>query len=67
MGLQETPQRLINIKSLKLWASANLPVGSPLREVMLIEDDFLSAQDFLVKLKGWLKLSDLESGRRQRI
>lgn len=51
----------VDVRSLKLWVSANLPYGSHLREVLLVEEDFLPTEEFLVKIKAWLKLCDLES------
>jgi len=54
----------VDLRRLKIWASANLPLGSHLREVILIEEDSFPAEEFLVKLRIWLKLGDLESEMR---
>jgi hypothetical protein len=54
-------QNNVNINRLKLWAKRNLPSGSHLRELLLIEKDLLTIDEFLSKMDVWLKLIHLEN------
>jgi hypothetical protein len=49
-------RRKIDIRRLKRFALEHLPRDSPLRDVLLAEEDELSVQDFLAKMDLWLKL-----------
>jgi hypothetical protein len=51
----ETSKR-INMKPLKQFAAERLS-DSPLKEVLLLEDDRLDVHSFLIKLPTWLQLS----------
>lgn len=53
----ENRKSRVNIKSLKLFAYEKLPEGSPLREVLLVENDEITVEEFLIKMDLWLKLS----------
>jgi hypothetical protein len=46
----------VNIHPIKEFARKKMP-PSPLREVLLIEDDVIDANAFLAKLPLWLRLS----------
>ncbi|MBS7658123.1 MAG: hypothetical protein ABIM42_08505 [candidate division WOR-3 bacterium] len=48
------------MKSLKDFALNNLPKGSVLREVLLMEKDELEVNEFLIKMDVWLKLFKME-------
>jgi len=52
-------QKMVDISRLKDFAEHNLPIGTPLREVVICEKNTLSAKEFLDKLPIWLKLNDL--------
>ena len=53
----------INIKKMKIFAYEKLPKDSHLRNVLLIEDDEISVDEFLTSSKIWLRL--LRSIRRE--
>ena len=50
----------IYISRLKLWAGANLPASSRIRQVSQLEKDVLLVYEFLAKMDIWIKLVDLE-------
>lgn len=50
---------MVDISRLKDFAENNLPIGTPLREVIICEKNTLNAKEFLDKLPIWLKLNDL--------
>ncbi|MEM2614459.1 MAG: hypothetical protein QXO15_09615 [Nitrososphaerota archaeon] len=50
----------LSMKSLKDFALNNLPKGSVLREVLLMEKDELEVNEFLIKMDIWLKLFKME-------
>ena len=58
-GFGSTTCRL-NIKILKQWATDTLPYSYYLREVLMMEPDTLSIEEYLVKIPLWLKLYDLD-------
>lgn len=39
-----------------------LPIGSELRDLLLLEKNEIEAEEFLVKIDTWLKLSRIEHG-----
>ncbi len=41
----------INLVQLKLWAKKNLAPGSALKQVILLEDDSINTDDFLIKAR----------------
>jgi len=51
-----TSGKRITLDLLKELVIARLPPGSPLREVILMEADSLTPQEFLAKVDVWLKL-----------
>ena len=53
--------KLVDIRLLKWWVAKHLGEGSRLREVVLLEPDYLGAMDYVSKVGVWLKLYDLES------
>ena len=54
----------ISTKGLKDFALAKLPTGSPLREVLFVEDGALDAGQFVERMPVWLKLATMEDGLR---
>ena len=54
----------INIKSIKEFAVKELPVGSPLREVLISEPDIVEVNEFLARLPVYLRLVSLKIARR---
>ncbi len=46
----------VDIRGLKIFALDKLPLGSPLREVLLYENDMLDTSTFLARLFVWLRL-----------
>jgi hypothetical protein len=53
----------VNISRLKDFVAEKLPVGSPLREVILGDDVELDSSIFLARLPVWLQLSRLKIDR----
>ena len=51
----------ISIKSLKEFAVKELPIGSPLREVLLSEPGELKVNEFLARLPVYLRLVSLRT------
>ncbi len=51
---------IIDVRSLKNLVF-RLPSGHPLRIVLMLEDNWLSPDRFLVKVGMWLKLLELET------
>ena len=47
---------MINITPLKSLVRSRLPQGAPLREVLLVELDELTDDDYLLKARLWLAL-----------
>lgn len=60
VGAHLGANRVVDISRLKDFVDGRLPVGSPLREVILCEDCELDLNTFLARLPVWLKLSRLE-------
>ena len=56
----------MDIRSLKAWATRNLPRGSKLREIIILDEDRLTAEAFLAKMQVWLTLCDLEHGFKEK-
>jgi len=54
-------QKGVDISKLKDFAEHNLPLGSPLRYVIVYEKDILTAEKFLAKLPIWLRLKNLST------
>jgi hypothetical protein len=52
-------RKTVDIRQLKLFVMEKLPNDSPLRLILLVEEDTLEISDFLVKLPLWLKLARL--------
>ena len=52
---------MIDIRSLKGFASERLHSGSGLRNVLLSERDQLGVNDFLAKMDVWITLLNLET------
>lgn len=50
----------MNLKKLKVFALENLRENSRLRKLLLLEDEELAPEDFVVKLDVWLKLLKME-------
>lgn len=49
----------VDIRGLKKWARS-LSMDSALRELILLEDDYLPVDEYLVKMMVWDSLSRLE-------
>jgi hypothetical protein len=47
---------MINIRKLKEFAFEKLPKDHPLRDVLLMEKDELTTEEFLIKFGVWSKL-----------
>lgn len=54
--------KTVKISKLKAFAADELPVGSPLREIILGEETELNVDIFLARLPVWLQLSKLKNG-----
>ena len=52
--------KLVDIRRLKHWAGMHLKSESKLREIIILEDDYLLPEEYLSKMDVWLKLSNLE-------
>ena len=50
----------LDIRRLKHWVIKQLKPDSKLREVILLEEDYLLPEEYLAKLGVWLKLYDIE-------
>jgi len=55
-GTNSETSNHVNMKPLKQFAAEKLS-ASPLKEVLLLEDDRLDVRSFLVKLPTWLQLA----------
>jgi hypothetical protein len=53
----------VNLKILKQFAIENLPTDSPLRHVLIVEDDEIPASELPSRIKVWLKLLQYSSRR----
>ena len=54
--MEDSQTATIRIARLKQVASDNLPKDSPLREVLLVDNDQLQVNDFLSRIPLWLRL-----------
>lgn len=54
------PRDQVNLKKLKIFALENLRENSRLRKLLLLDDEELAPEEFLVKLDVWLKLLKME-------
>ncbi|MEE9341422.1 MAG: hypothetical protein V3V21_07175 [Thermoplasmata archaeon] len=62
-GSQPSPEnRIIKTSSLRRFASEKLPSSSVLREVLMAENEKLTAEEFLAKLDIWLHLFKRDIG-----
>ena len=52
--------RPIDIRRLKQWVREHLKPDSKLREIIILEDDYMLPEEYLSKMGVWLKLSNLE-------
>ena len=52
--------KLVDIRRLKQWAMMHLKSDSKLREIIVLDDDYLLPEEYLSKMDVWLKLSKLE-------
>ena len=51
--------KMVDIRGLKKWARS-LSVDSKLRELILLEDDYIPVDEYLVKMMVWISLSRIE-------
>jgi len=63
-GNTVSSEKLVDIRPLKVFVQHRLPKRSLLRELILVEDDFISAWVFLASVRLWLRLLDLELMRK---
>ena len=49
----------VDIRPLKQFAASKLPSDHSLRTVLLVEEDTLPAEEFLAKVKMWVKLANV--------
>lgn len=54
----------VDLRPLKKWVFCRLPQSSLLRELILMEEDFLSPESFLAKMEIWLWISEKETDER---
>jgi len=59
---KSTPKESINIANLKKFALENLPKNSPLREILIAENEQIDRLTFLARLPIWLQLSKFKRG-----
>ena len=57
----ESTARILDIKRLKQWVAGTLPSSYYLREVIMMEPDELSIEEYLAKIPLWLKLLGLDT------
>ena len=50
----------LRISPIKHFACKNLPIHSPLRNLILSEKELLSCEEYVVKIDIWLKLLNFE-------
>jgi hypothetical protein len=53
--------KTVKIRPLKELAISRLPKNSHLRELILLENDVLKADEFLILMRTWLRLLKIES------
>ncbi len=51
---------VVSIINLKTWARRNLPKDHPLRAIIEVENDELSASDFIAQIDRYLKLAEVD-------
>ena len=61
-NLRHDSHRSVSIRALKEFAQERLPKASPLRDVLLTEDDEISVHEFVGKAKTWLALLRILKG-----
>ncbi len=57
-------EKRVDLKPLKNWVLEHLSHSSTLRNVVLIENDQMSATEFYHKLRIWVHLFNLERSQR---
>jgi hypothetical protein len=60
--LKKLYNQKVDLTRLKQLAREKLGLNSPLRELLLLENENLGGQEFLTKLDLWLKLLNRELG-----
>ena len=56
--------KMVDIRGFKKWARS-LSRESKLRELILLEDDYLPIDEYLVKMMVWVSLSRIEEKEGQ--
>jgi len=51
--------KMVDIRDLKQWARS-LSMDSKLCELILLEDDYIPVDEYLVKMMVWISLSRIE-------
>ncbi len=59
-------KKSVDIVPLKNWVRKNMPLDSSLRELILLEEDKLTPEDFLSKMNTLLTLLDIESKKSDK-
>ena len=59
----DRPRGHVDIRRLKVWVQKNLRGDSKLREVILLDDDYMLPEAFLAKMDVWISLFDIESNQ----
>jgi hypothetical protein len=57
-------KKMIDMRSLKEFALRELPADWPLREILLAEKDEIEADEFIVKVPIFLRLSSLKNKKQ---
>lgn len=64
VGLEARTTRMLSLRRFKEFASrSSLP--STLKLLIAMEDDWIDAEDFLIKLGVWLQLLEVEEAERR--
>ncbi|MBI4167792.1 MAG: hypothetical protein HY515_02445 [Candidatus Aenigmarchaeota archaeon] len=56
--------KLLDLRHLKQMARETPSLSQPLRQLLIEEPDYIEAQEFLIKLKIWLRLMSIAEERR---
>jgi len=59
-------RQTVDISRLKLWATRNLSPTSNLRQVLSLEKELMTPDEFIAKTGTWLKLAQIEESSKKR-
>ena len=54
----QAQKKMLCMRKLKEFAATDIPKDHPLRDVLLMEKDFLTPEEFIAKLEIWMHLMD---------